>query len=227
MGMKIGKNEILLGLVGILFILVLVVSVLYVGVQGEVGGFKDEIDSLEVENEIVSNQFKDVSGELSTVVNFSTKYFSGWGLYYDTLETEDTAWWNYDRAEGYYDVGNWYAGVGYYEEAATYFMDARVGYQDALAVFQQAANYSVDNVWVNLSQQSISTIDSMMKAMTFIRETAEKMEDTCDAYLDGNYDTAHDYYDEAGVKYGYYEDQMAVFANFQDAFTVILLNYVI
>jgi len=133
---------------------------------------------------------------------------------------------NYNKADGYYDVGNWYSAVGYYDESVTYFLSARSQYQDAMDWFMDAANTSLDSVWVNLSQQCISMMDTKMKAMTFIRESSERMESTCNAYLDGSYDAAHDFYDEAQTKYGYYQGQMNVFNGYQESFADILSDFV-
>jgi tetratricopeptide (TPR) repeat protein len=224
--MDIKSNWFMLGIVGILLIIIIILGVLYTGQQTDGVSLQQEVDALTDDVNNLTAQLA-VSEALKTESeDFLSAYFSGWGVYYAAVDIEDTAWSNYNKADGYYDVGNWYSAVGYFAEASTFFMNARSKYQDAFDLFQDAANITGDSVWINISQQCISMMDNKMKAMVFIRETSELMGDTCDAYLDGKYDTAHDYYDEAQTKYGYYQDQMNVFDDYQASFALILSEYV-
>ena len=224
--MDLKSNMVIYAIIGILVVVVLILGAMYALEQGDKSLLRTQVDELsdEVDNKTSLLTNSELLREVSE--DFSEAYFSGWGTYYVAREVEDTAWVNYNKADGYYDVGNWYSAVGYYDESVTYFLSARSQYQDALDWFEVAANTSLDTVWVNLSQQCISLMDSKMKAMTFLREVSELMEDTCDAYLDGSYDAAHNYYDEAQTKYGYYEDQMDVFAGYEAFFADILAEYV-
>jgi tetratricopeptide (TPR) repeat protein len=224
--LEIKTNWLIIGIIGILLIITLIASGLYLGQQNEILSLEEQVDSINDDVLNLTSQLVDSEAILDATDDFLTAYFSGWGTYYDALDIEETAWWNYNRADNYYELGNWYTAVGYFDEASTFFIDAQNEFRDAYSFFEDAKNVSVDAVWINLSEQCISMMDSRIKAMTFIRETSEFMYDTCGAYLDGNYDDAHDFYAEAQTKYGYYQDQMSMFAEYQESFGLVLKEYI-
>jgi tetratricopeptide (TPR) repeat protein len=224
--MEVKANFVMVGIVGILLVFLIILGLLYVGNYSEMVSLQNDVDVLNDNVTSLSVQLKTSEENRAISENFMEAFFSGWGTYYDAFDVEDTAWWNYNRADGYYDIGNWYNAVGYFAEGSTYFMSARSGYDDALSLFQEAENVSGNSLWVNLSRQCISMMDAKMKAMTFIRESSDRMVDTCNAYLAGSYDSAHDYYAEAQAKYGYYQEQMTLFDSYFNAYTVVMSEYV-
>jgi hypothetical protein len=61
-------------------------------------------------------------------------------------------------------------------------------------------------------------------AIIYLKEASDLYADSCEFYLDGDYDGAHESKDNALLKISYYDEQITIFNNYQIELKNILME---
>jgi hypothetical protein len=183
-----------------------------------------ELISLKADLQDKINKLSEKSEELNMSESFLNSYLNGLGMYYTALEFHDNVTYKYDQAQERYQSGHWSNSLAWFWDTSDWCEYTKNKYQEASDVFIEAMKNTTNNNYEDICNIYANMMNVSSIAIIYLNEACDLYADSCEFYLDGDYDGAHESKDNAVIKISYYDEQIDIFNDYQLELKNILMN---
>lgn len=170
------------------------------------------------------SKLNEKTDELNMSDSFFNSYLNGLGMYYTALDLHETVTYKYDHAKERYESGHWSNALAWFWDTIDWCEDTNKKYQEARDVFRDVIKYTTNVTYQNICNIYANMMNVSSIAIVYLNEASDLYADSCEFYLDGDYNGAHDSKDNAVVKMSYYDEQISIFNNYQLELKNILMD---
>jgi len=156
------------------------------------------------------------TGELKASDSFLKSYLIGLGTYYNASELYDEAGVRYNKASEKYESGYWSSASTWYENSMRWYSDTGLKYREARDIFKEAAKNTSNTTCQNICLLYVDMMNTSSIAVTYLYEASEFYKSSCEFYLIGDYNEAHESKNNAEKKLTYYNEKMNKFDEYQE-----------
>lgn len=218
-----------------MMIIVIIVITILVGTSLMFGivnvNLNDELLQKNADFDSINNKLNDnitklqeMKNELNQSNKFFNTYLKGLGSYYNATKIQEKADYKFDQAENKYDAGHLSNALAWYWDASDWYYDAWVKLNDTKKIFEMSSNYEVDIVYINVSSLYSDIVEASANAMIYAKEAADLYADSCEYYLENNYNEAHNSQDAADLKILYHNQELEKVEGYQEDLNTMLIQ---
>lgn len=216
----------------IIFVIIIILISIFVIVLGADDILKrEELSTNKNELSITKMNLKDNITKLTNtteLLNMSNLFFNtylvGLGTYYNATEIQETAEYKMEQARIRYDDGYWSNSLAWYWDSMNWFNNAWQKFEEAKLIFDNTTKYSTNSTYQNICIIYSHIMNTSSDAMIYAYEASEYYAKTCEFYLDNNYKSAYDSYNNAELKMTYYDEEIAAIQDYQNELNIILVE---
>jgi hypothetical protein len=208
----------------IAFFIVSIFLVLNIDEENDISETNKELNSLRIYLQENITKLSEKSEEFNMSESFLNSYLNGLGLYYTALDSHETVTYKYDTGQDRYQSGHWSNALSWFWDTMDWCEETNKKFQDARDVFREAVKYTTNKTYQNICNIYANMMNVSSIAIIYLNEASDLYADSCEFYLDGDYDGAHDTKDNAEIKMSYYDEQITIFNNYQLELKNILMD---
>jgi len=190
----------------------------------DISKVNQELNTLKINLQENITKLTEKSEEINMSESFLKSYLNGLGMYYTALDLHDNVKYKYDQAQERYQSGHWSNALAWFWDTIDWCEDTNKKYQEARDVFREAKKNTTNNTYQNICNIYANMMNVSSIAIIYLKEASDLYADSCEFYLDGDYDRAHESKDNALLKISYYDEQITIFNNYQIELKNILME---
>lgn len=192
--------------------------------EKDISEANQELDSLKINLQENITKLTEKSEEFNMSESFLKSYLNGLGMYYTALDFHATVNYKYDSAQERYQSGHWSNALAWFWDTLDWCEDTKKKYQAARDTFIDAGKNTTNITYQNICNIYADMMNVSSIAIIYLNEASDLYADSCEYYLDGDYDNAHDSKDNAVLKMSYYDQEITNFENYQIELQNILME---
>ena len=147
--------------------------------------------------------------------NFFKTYLNGLGTYYTAIELQESADYWFNKALEKYDDGYWSSALGWFWDSMDRYTNARIKYNEARGIFKNTSFYTNNTNYLDICSLYYKIMNASSIGMIYLYEASDYYADSCNYYLDNNYEYAHDSKDNAENKITFYNTEINKIDDYQ------------
>jgi hypothetical protein len=198
----------------ICFIIALISLTLSYNGNEDENELNQDINSLKISLQETLTKLTEKSEELNMSESFLNSYLNGLGMYYIALDNHSAVNYKFDEALEGYLSGHWSNALSRFWTTNEWCKDTNNNYQEARDIFIEAGEKTTNITYQNICNIYANMMNVSSIAIIYLNEASELYADSCEYYLDGDYDMAHNSKDNAVIKLSYYDEEISNYENY-------------
>jgi hypothetical protein len=222
--MEVKKNVlIIIAVVVVLSIIIAMISGLdNIRLRGDLSSMEDELVTTKGNLDDNIAKLSDTTELLEKSNLFFNTYLTGLGTYYNATEIRNTADYKMEQAWIRYDSGHWSNSLAWYWDTTEWYDKARQKFAEAKSVFDSASKYAINGTYKDICDIYSDIMNTSSNAMVYAYEASEFYAAACEFYLDNDYASAYENFNNAELKMSYHDEEIAEIQDFQNELNTIL-----